>query len=164
MPASLKLLFSDPAHFFALGAGVGLVPVLPGTVASLLGLPIFWLVGHLHWGLHWIILPGLFVLGVVASGRSARLLNDRDPSCVVIDEIFGMLFVLSLAPAGWIWLILVFFLFRAFDIFKPWPINLADMHVHGGFGIMLDDLLAGVYTLIVAWSLALVSTALNLLP
>ena len=159
MSASLKLLFSDPAHFFALGAGIGLVPVLPGTAASLLGLLVFQSIDHLHRGLYWwAVMLSLFVLGIVASSRSARLLGDRDPSCVVIDEIFGILFALSLAPSGWLWSIFVFILFRAFDIFKPWPINLADAHVPGGSGIMLDDLLAGIYTLLVTWLLALVST------
>ncbi len=163
MSVSLKLLFSDPAHWVALGAGIGLVPVMPGTAASLLGLLIFQFIDHLPW-LYWVILPGLFVLGVVASGRSARLLGDRDPSCVVIDEIFGMLFVLSLAPAGGAWSILAFVLFRTFDILKPWPINLADARVPGGFGIMLDDLLAGIYTLIVVWLLALIFNHWAALP
>lgn len=146
MTRPVKLLFSDPAHFIALGFGAGLVPVLPGTAGSLLGLLLFCPARHLHIGFYLSMLLGLFILGVFAAGRSARLLGDKDPSCIVIDEVFGMLLALLLVPPGWPWLLLGFVLFRMFDILKPWPIGLVDARVPGGLGIMLDDLLAGVYT------------------
>lgn len=155
MTPSVKFLFSDPAHFVAMGFGAGLVPVLPGTAGSLLGLLLFWFVHHLHTGYYLSMLLGLFVLGSIAAGRSSRLLGDGDPSCIVIDEIFGMLLALLLLPPGWLWLLLGFVLFRAFDILKPWPIGFVDARVPGGLGIMLDDLFAGVYTFIIVQSLVL---------
>ena len=149
MSVSSRTLFSDPAHFIALGAGIGLVPVFPGTAASLFALLIFWFIDHLHWSFYSLILVGVFISGVVSSERSARLLNDKDPSCIVIDEIFGMLFTLILIPPGGIWIVIAFVLFRIFDILKPWPVSFADARISGGMGIMLDDLFAGIYALIV---------------
>ena len=69
----------------------------------------------------------------------------HDHPTIVFDEVVGMLFVLVLVPAGWIWLTLGFIYFRLFDIWKPWPIRILDKKVPGGFGIMVDDLLAAVY-------------------
>lgn len=145
MKPSFRLLVSDPAHFIALGFGSGLVPVLPGTAGSLLGLLLFFAVRDLPWFVYLGLVAALFVVGGLAAHRSARLMAVEDPSCIVIDEIAGMLLALFLSPAGWTWPLVAFVLFRLFDILKPWPVGLADRRVQGGFGIMLDDLLAGGY-------------------
>ena len=149
MRPSAQLLFSDPAHFIALGGGIGLVRKLPGTAGSLLGLAIFFATRQIHWGSYLTFLVVLIIIGTLAAHRSARLLRDKDPSCIVIDEIAGMLLAASLLPSGNIWPWIAFMLFRVFDIVKPWPVNLADQHVAGGFGIMLDDLVAAVYVILI---------------
>jgi phosphatidylglycerophosphatase A len=67
----------------------------------------------------------------------------------VWDEIVGYLITMAAAPSGWLWIVLGFVLFRLFDILKPWPVSLADKKLHGGFGVMLDDVIAGLYALLV---------------
>ena len=147
MRPSLKLLFSDPAHLIAMGFGAGLSPVMPGTVGSLLGVAVFLGVRDLTWPAYLVLTACVTFVGILAAQRSARLLGSKDPGCIVIDEVAGMLLTLFLLPAGWGWLLVGFVLFRLFDIFKPWPVSFADRHVPGGFGIMLDDLFAGIYAL-----------------
>ena len=91
----------------------------------------------------------LLVLGVWLCGATARALAVHDHPAIVWDEIVGYLVTMTAAPAGWVWVILGFAVFRLFDIVKPWPIRLADKRVPGGFGIMFDDVLAGLYALAV---------------
>ena len=81
--------------------------------------------------------------------QAVNWLKQDDPSAVVWDEIVGYLITMIAAPAGWQWMLLGFVLFRLFDIWKPWPISLADRKLHGGFGIMLDDVIAGVFAAMV---------------
>ena len=145
-PPSRSLLL-DPAHFIALGFGAGLVPKLPGTAGSLVGVLLFLAARDLSWPVYLCFVTAIAAIGTIAAHRSSRLLEDKDPGCIVIDEVAGMLLALCWLPPEWIWLIVAFVLFRLFDIFKPWPIGLADRRVSGGFGIMLDDILAGAFTL-----------------
>jgi len=98
----------------------------------------------------------LFLLGCWSSELTAKALNAHDHPGIVIDEIVGYLITMLFVPVTWYWIILGFILFRLFDIWKPWPVSVADEKVHGGVGIMLDDVLAGLYSLlslhIVIWS------------
>jgi len=137
-----------PAHFCALGFGSGLSPKAPGTAGTVVGvilysglqfLPVVWYIASVVL----IILVGIRVCDV-----TARDLGVHDHPAIVWDEIAGMLVSLILAPSGWEWVLLGFVLFRCFDIFKPWPISLADEKLGGGFGIMLDDIIAGIFSLI----------------
>jgi phosphatidylglycerophosphatase A len=89
----------------------------------------------------------LFLIGIWICGVTARALNVHDHPSIVWDEIVGYLVTMIFAPAGWGWILLGFVLFRIFDIFKPWPINLLDKHLKGGIGIMIDDLVAGIFSL-----------------
>ena len=104
-----------------------------------------------------------FVLGVWACSVCDRRLGVHDQGALVWDEVIGMWITLFAAPASWWWMLVGFALFRLFDIWKPWPVRLADRRVHGGFGVMLDDVVAGVYALIVlqliAWFLRHTSAA-----
>jgi len=152
-PPPAELIFSTPEHLVAFGFGAGLVPKGPGTVGTLWGLPLWlglcWL-APLHYG---IALALLTALGVWVCGRSARLLGLPDCPGIVADEVVGFLVAAApLLPAlnlaqgpVWAWLAAAFLLFRLFDIWKPWPIRWLDARVHGGLGIMLDDLVAGLY-------------------
>ena len=89
-----------------------------------------------------------FVLGIWASALTGRALGVADHGGIVIDEIAGFLLVLAFTPATWLWVALAFALFRVFDIFKPWPIHIADKHIKGGFGVMFDDILAAAYAIV----------------
>jgi phosphatidylglycerophosphatase A len=92
---------------------------------------------------------GLFAAGVWAIGGVSDKLGSDDPPAVVWDEVVGFLVAMIAAPAGILWIILGFALFRAFDIYKPWPIAQVESRVKGPIGVMLDDVLAGVYTWLV---------------
>lgn len=137
-------LLRDPVHFLALGFGSGLSPMAPGTFGTLAAVPIYLLLQSLSLPIYLAITALLFVIGVFICDASARKLGVHDHPGIVWDEVVGYLVTMTAAPAGWYWLVLGFVLFRLFDILKPWPIRFIDRHVEGGFGIMLDDLLAGV--------------------
>jgi len=147
-----RLTFSDlanPWHFFALGFGSGLVPVAPGTVGTLMAVPLYLLLIQLSPGAYLLFLLLAFVLGIALCGMTARQLGVHDHPGIVWDEFVGFWLTMFMAPTGWLWIVLGFVLFRLFDILKPWPIRLIDRRVAGGLGIMLDDVLAGIYGLIV---------------
>jgi len=153
----LKFLFAHPAHLIAFGFGSGLAPKAPGTVGTLLGLPLYWLVVAVAPDLpnQIILLIAAFLLGVWACGRTGRALGMADHGGMVWDEIVAFALVLMFTPAllftppGWLWIALAFALFRLFDILKPWPIRLADTRLKNGFGVMFDDLLAAGYAIAV---------------
>ncbi|MCU7917537.1 MAG: phosphatidylglycerophosphatase A [Candidatus Thiodiazotropha sp. (ex Dulcina madagascariensis)] len=134
----------DPVHLIAFGFGSGLLPKAPGSYGTLVGVPIYLLIQPLSTVYYLIILLAAFVLGVWVCGRTSRDLGVHDHGGIVWDEIVGYLVTMTFAPAGWLWLVIGFLLFRLFDIVKPWPIRWIDSKVGGGFGIMLDDLLAGI--------------------
>lgn len=142
-------VWRDPWHFIAFGFGSGALRPAPGTWGTLVGLACVPLLQSLPaWGyLAVIVLGALF--GCWLCGKVSRDLGVHDHGGIVWDEIVGIWITCWLAPAGWPWLLAAFVLFRLLDIAKPWPIRWADRHVHGGTGIMLDDLLAGVG----AWAL-----------
>lgn len=140
-------LFAHPAHFIAFGFGAGLASKAPGTVGTLVALPLYALTAGLpavaYWGL--LLLGGL--LGVWACGRAGRALGVPDHGGIVWDEIIAFLLVMPLAPQTWWGYVLAFALFRLFDIWKPFPIGWFDARVKGGLGVMLDDLLAAGYAI-----------------
>ena len=155
MQPSLKFLFAHPAHLIAFGFGSGLAPKAPGTVGTLLGLPLFWLIVALAPDLpnQIILLIASFLLGVWACGRTGRALGVSDHGGMVWDEIVAFALVLMFTPVvsfssvGMLWTALAFGLFRLFDIVKPWPIRIADARMKNGFGVMFDDLLAAAYAI-----------------
>ena len=135
-----------PAHLLATWFGCGLLPKAPGTWGSLAALP--FAAALVWWGGPWLLLGAsiaLFAAGLWASERYAQGAATKDPGAVVVDEVVGQW--LALVPAaGVFWLYLPGFLaFRLFDIVKPWPVSWADRELGGGLGIMLDDVLAGLY-------------------
>lgn len=146
---SFKQLLANPNHLFAFGFGSGLVKKAPGTFGTLAAIPFFLLLQNLSWPLYLSWLLVAFALGVFWCDRSSKALGVHDHGGIVWDEFVGFWITMFMAPSGWIWILLGFFLFRFFDILKPWPINWLDKKVHGGFGIMIDDTLAGIYALIV---------------
>jgi phosphatidylglycerophosphatase A len=133
----------------ATGLYSGYLPKAPGTWGSLVGLLLFFLLHTLSLPVYLAIIAGLFVVGTFAAGEAEKILDNRDPGVVVIDEIVGILIALIAVPVTPLTMALGFVLFRIFDIAKPFPVNFFDQRFHGGLGIMLDDIVAGVYSLII---------------
>ncbi|HQL41435.1 MAG TPA: phosphatidylglycerophosphatase A [Candidatus Omnitrophota bacterium] len=123
---------------------VGEIPIAPGTVASFAGAMISIALSH-NLALYLAVFAVLWVIGFLASERTEKIVGKHDPSCVVIDEVLGMMVALFLLPLTSKVLIIAFFLFRAFDMFKIYPANHLEK-LRGGIGIIADDLLAGLYT------------------
>ena len=146
---TFKQLFKNPNHLFAFGFGSGLAKKAPGTFGTLAAIPFFLLLQNLSWPLYLSWLLVTFALGVLWCDRSSKAMGVHDHGGIVWDEFVGFWITMFMAPAGWVWILIGFILFRFFDILKPWPINWLDKKVHGGFGIMIDDVLAGVYALLV---------------
>ena len=137
-------LLREPVHFLALGFGSGLSPFAPGTFGTLAAIPIYLICRPFSLSVYLVITALLFVIGIAICGFSARKLGVHDHPGIVWDEVVGYLVTMTAAPVGWQWVVIGFVLFRFFDIIKPWPIRVIDRRVEGGFGIMFDDLLAGM--------------------
>ncbi len=145
-----RALLSHPAGWIATALGAGLVPGAPGTVGSVVALLPWWfLLRDLTPGAYAAVIIIGFALGVWACAVCERRLGTHDQGALVWDEVIGMWVTLFAVPAGWPWMVAGFVLFRLFDIWKPWPVRWADRKVGGGLGVMLDDVIAGAYALIV---------------
>jgi phosphatidylglycerophosphatase A len=145
-----RFLVAHPAHFIAFGFGSGLAKKAPGTFGTLAALPLYaaLILYFSPLSIAWICLF-VFLLGCWASDITGKALGVHDFGGIVIDEIVAMWLVLlfvPLNPLGWL---LAFTLFRLFDIFKPWPICWFDQRVPGGVGVMIDDILAAAYAILV---------------
>lgn len=149
----LRLLLRHPAHFLALGCGSGLAPVATGTFGTLAALPLFLGLTTLPPVLHLPIIAALFVIGIPICQKTGDALGVSDHGGIVWDEIVAMLLVLEFTPHTWPWWLAAFLLFRLFDIWKPFPIRLVDARLKGGFGVMFDDLLAAIYTIVTLYAL-----------
>lgn len=156
MTVSLKAaLLASPQNFLALGAGSGLVPVAPGTFGTLAAIPLLLLMPNNVFA-YLAITVAMFAIGVYLCGACADYLNTHDHPAIVWDEWVGLMVAMIMVPKTLVTVILGFALFRFFDVLKPWPIGVADKKLHGGLGIMLDDVLAGVMAAVVLHILLLV--------
>ena len=133
----------------ATGLYSGYLPKAPGTWGSLVGLLLFFLLHTLSLEIYLAIVAGIFLVGTFAAGEAEKIMDHQDPGLVVIDEIVGMLVTMIAIPATPLAMALGFALFRIFDIWKPFPVGFVDQRFHGGLGIMLDDIVAGIYSLII---------------
>ncbi|HMN46714.1 MAG TPA: phosphatidylglycerophosphatase A [Povalibacter sp.] len=139
-------LLRQPVHLLAFGFGAGLLPRAPGTFGTLIAIPIVAGIMQFGWQVHVAFAIAACVTGVWICGESARRLGVHDHSGIVWDEIAGFTITMLAAPSrDWTWWVAGFALFRLFDIWKPWPIREADHRLRGGLGIMLDDILAGLF-------------------
>ncbi len=155
-PNRQKWTLRDPAVFLATGFGAGLLPKAPGTWGSLFALPVAWLIFETSGRAGLAGAAALaFAVGIWASGVCVRKYATEDPKQVVIDEIAGQWLVLLVVTPGWLAYMLGFALFRVFDILKPWPVSWADRKIKGGFGVMLDDVLAAAYAAAVLYAITL---------
>ena len=147
---SWRFVLSRPAHLIAFGFGAGLMPVAPGTFGTLLAFPLFWLIRSQTDALEYmLVIVALFLLGIWACEITGRALGVPDHGGMVWDETVAFLLVLFFVPASLAWQGVAFLLFRLFDILKPPPIRYYDRTFKSGFGVMLDDLVAAFYTLLV---------------
>ena len=140
-------LLKHPIHFLALGFGSGLAPKAPGTIGTLMAIPLYLLMQPLNLEYYLFVVVLVFLTGIYICDKSASMMGEHDHPGIVWDEFAGYFVTMIAVPFEWIWVLLGFALFRLFDILKPQPIKWLDQHVKGGFGIMVDDLLAGVMAL-----------------
>ena len=140
----------NPFHFIALGFGSGLMPKAPGTFGTLAAIPVYLLFKELDLELYIAAVVLVSILGIWICNYTSQALGVHDHPGIVIDEFAGYLISMIALPASWLWIVIGFVLFRFFDILKPWPISWLDKHVQGGFGIMLDDIVAGILALFTA--------------
>jgi phosphatidylglycerophosphatase A len=138
----------NPIHLLAFGLGSGCAPVAPGTFGTLTAVIFYVPLSLLSLPLYLAVLAVVIVAGVGLCGRTSRDLGVHDHGGIVWDEFAGYFVTMIAAPPGWQGIVLGFILFRLFDIWKPWPIRWLDKQVAGGLGIMVDDLLAGLYALV----------------
>lgn len=141
-------LLRQPVHLLAFGFGSGLSPKAPGTVGTVAALPLFLLLQHLPPLYYGLMLVVTFLAGIAICHKTASDLRVHDHPGIVWDEFVGLWITLFAVPLHWFWVLLGFAWFRLFDVLKPWPISWCDKNVGGGFGIMLDDVLAGLMALV----------------
>ena len=138
-------LFRSPIHLLAFGFGTGMSPVAPGTLGTLAAVPIVWALSALPDSLSAVVVLVFTVAGVHICQVAADTLETHDHPGIVWDEMAGLMVTLLFVPFSWTALAVGVVLFRIFDIWKPWPIGYVDKKIHGGIGIMLDDLIAAVF-------------------
>jgi phosphatidylglycerophosphatase A len=153
-PLPRGMSFFHPVCLTSTFFGIGLLPFAPGTWASLAALPIAWYL-MTHFGLFALVAAGvaLFLIGIWPATIYERRTSTNDPGAIVIDEVAAQLLVLTAVPPSWNYYMAGFVLFRLADILKPWPVSWADREVKGGFGIMLDDLLAALYAGVILYGI-----------
>ena len=139
----------NPIHLLACGFGSGLAPRAPGTWGTVAALVIWWPLSYLSLSAYVLALAVSIILGFWICGKTAEDLQVHDHPAIVWDEFCGYWLTMLMAPQSLAWAVYGFILFRIFDIWKPWPIKWVDRKVSGGFGIMLDDLIAGLF----AWGI-----------
>lgn len=142
---SPALILGNPVCLLAFGFGSGLAPKAPGTLGTLAALPLYLLAAPLPLPAYLALVLAMFVAGVWLCGRCEQIIGVEDHSGIVWDEFVGLFVTFIAAPVSVFNVVAGFCLFRLFDVWKPWPIAWFDRRLHGGLGIMLDDILAGVY-------------------
>ncbi|KLV11093.1 MULTISPECIES: phosphatidylglycerophosphatase A [Photobacterium] len=142
----------NPWHLLATGFGSGLSPVVPGTMGTLAAVPFYLLLAQLPYGIYLLLTLVAAVVGIRICQRTSDDMGVHDHGSIVWDEFVGFWITMAIAPVvSWQWVLTGFILFRFFDMVKPWPISWLDKHVHGGLGIMVDDILAGFMAMIALW-------------
>jgi phosphatidylglycerophosphatase A len=133
-----------PVQFLAFGFGSGLSPKAPGTAGTLVAIPLYLLIAPLDVLQYSAVVLTAAIIGIWICGAASRQLEVHDHPGIVWDEFVGFWITMWALPVEWFWVLAGFIVFRLFDIVKPWPISVLDRRVGGGFGIMVDDILAGI--------------------
>ncbi len=129
----------------ATGFGVGLSPYAPGTLGTLIGIPVYLVFSCFPWFLHLLSVVALSFLAVYISQEAEKIFNKKDASQIVIDEIVGFQFTMFLVTPTVLHILAGFIFFRFFDIVKPFPVRLCEKRLPGGYGVVGDDIVAGIY-------------------
>lgn len=145
----------------ATGFGVGYSPVAPGTLGTLIAIPVFYFLSNITSPVYEITLIAFFFLSVWISETAEVFFDKKDDQKIVIDEIMGFLVTMLWIPRTAILILIGFFLFRFFDILKPFPIRRLEKNLKGGYGVVLDDVMAGVYANIVLQILCKITSPSN---
>lgn len=141
------LRLSNPIHFLAVGLGSGMSPIMPGTMGSVMAVPLWLLFFRLDSVLYWVLLIVAFAFGCFICHKTSEDTNTHDSGHIVWDEFVGMWITLFFIPqVSILWIAVAFVAFRIFDVLKPWPIRWFDQKISGGFGIMIDDVIAAVFS------------------
>ena len=138
----------DPVVLLAMGLGSGLSPKAPGTAGTLLTVPLVYFLQQQTLLVYVLVTLFILLTGSWVCGYAAKKLQVHDHSGIVYDEVAGFLITMFMMPQSWTLMFIGFILFRFFDAVKPWPISWFDKNIHGGFGIMFDDVVAGVISLL----------------
>jgi phosphatidylglycerophosphatase A len=139
-------VWQHPAYFIAFGFGIGTVPIAPGTFGTLLAIPFYLVLSALPLSIYLIFTLGFCLASMWLCQFVSKQIAVEDHPGMCIDEFAGFFVTMINAPVGVTWVVLGFLFFRLFDIFKPFPINVVDKNIHGGFGMVLDDVIAGFFS------------------
>lgn len=142
-------MFKKIILFIACGFGTGFSPVAPGTFGSLIGIPAYFVILLFSWQVQIVLVALLIIIAVITAHIGAKILGKEDPGSIVIDEIAGQVITLWGVEFTLVNVVAGFVLFRFFDILKPFPIKILEKRVPGGAGIVVDDIMAGIYARIV---------------
>ncbi len=149
IPPVPRSIWRNPIHFIAFGFGTGAIPFAPGTFGTLIAIPFYLLMQSLAPLTYLGITLLITIMSIWICNKTSNDIGVEDHQGMCLDEIVGFIVTMFYAPHGWQWILLGFLLFRLFDIWKPWPIRLVDQQIHGGFGMILDDVLAGIASCII---------------
>ncbi|MDN3614973.1 MAG: phosphatidylglycerophosphatase A [Vibrio gallaecicus] len=158
-PLSLISL-KNPWHLLATGFGSGLSPIIPGTMGTLASIPLYFLLVQLPFPVYVIAVVISCIVGIKICQVTSDDMKVHDHGSIVWDEFagfwitMGLVPLLNIPPTDWKWLLTGFILFRFFDMVKPWPIGWLDKRIHGGLGIMIDDIVAGIMAGIALYAIA----------
>lgn len=144
---SVKSVFTDIRLFLAFGFGSGLSRIVPGTLGTLASVPLYFALVQLPLWAYILVVLAAWGVGIYLCGYAAKKLGVHDHGGIVWDEFVGFWITMIALPSSWQWVLAGFILFRIFDMVKPWPISYLDKKIHGGHGIMLDDVVAGLMAL-----------------
>jgi phosphatidylglycerophosphatase A len=151
------LKLTNPIHFLAVGLGSGLSPIMPGTMGSLMAIPLWLLFYGLQPTLYWVFILVTFIFGCFICQKTSNDTHTHDSGHIVWDEFVGMWITLFFIPQlSVMWIAIAFVAFRIFDMAKPWPIRWFDKRIPGGFGIMVDDVIAAIFSSFTVYIMTLV--------
>lgn len=148
-----RILLKHPIHLLSLGFGTGLMPKAPGTFGTLVGIPAVLLFAPLGVNAYLGVVFAFALFGIFLCSETGKALKKHDDPAIVWDEVVGYMIALIALPITWQTLLLAFVVFRFFDIRKPWPISWLDKNLSGGLGVMADDVVAGLFTLVILHAL-----------
>ena len=154
IPPVPNAVWRNPLYFIAFGLGSGAMPFAPGTFGTLMAIPFYLLLRELALPFYLIFVLVFIAATSWLSDRISRDIHVHDHPGMCIDEFAGFFVTMIAAPSGWHWILIGFLLFRLFDIWKPWPISWIDKHMTSGFGMILDDVVAGLFAMIIIQLLA----------